>query len=264
MADTTLSEHAIEVLAPIAIWAGKDIYELTSKDIDAYKAAQVSGAVVIPFQPKTIPVDTSEYINTGSTSGANWQKIASISNPTVKAISTYQQVDANFKAGECGVFSFNFRVFPSFAKDWICTYVDAQLRSKDVKLWRGSYFDGSTLNVCFITGIAPLIIAAIAIGALIALAAILSVVVIYKLKKASVDAYNNQQQELQDAFVDSVNQITDPAERAKWFADQSTSLAESTQESGLFDFNIDFEKPVIVFSVVIGLALLLFVFLRFK
>jgi len=258
-----LSEKSIDILAPIAVWAGKGIFELTSEDINAYNKAKESST---PSQPETAFVPTVGYVNTGQTTSSSndWQKIVSISKPTTGNLVDYQQVDVNFKAGECGVFSFNFFVFPSGAKDYITDYLDSQLRARGVSIWRPSYFDGNTLNVCFVTGLAPLIIAAIAIGVLVVLAAIIASITIYKLKRASIDAYNNQQQQLQDEFINSVNEISDPAQRAEYFSDRATGLAETTQDTGLFDFNIDFEKPVVIISILAGLALLLFVFVKFR
>lgn len=189
-----------------------------------------------------------------------WEKITTIRNPVVSSLSAYQQVDASFRSGEKGVFAIDFKMYPDILEGYLCRRIDGDLKRTNVKSWKPCEFKGNTFYVYFVTGIAPLAIAAIVLGTLVLIAAIVAAITVYKIKIVQTTAQVERQEVLLEEIINRTSELD--ADEALRILTEETEEERTTSEGMADALAGIFEKPIMTLVVMAGLVLMLFVFLK--
>lgn len=180
-----------------------------------------------------------------------------IGTATIKSVGDLQtkcrEWDLQFRSGDKGIFVINFPIpLPRDIPNWfiifgplslgagtsaeiskvnIAKQVKGLLAARGVTTWRDPEWVGSDFKVYYTVGIAPLVIAVIVVGALIGLGIIAITISNYKIQEIEVQAYNDRQRLIDEAFIDAVNEVEDPADRAKLLNDRSESAGETYRKT---------------------------------
>ena len=195
-------------------------------------------------------------------SSSSLKLVGSLQNPTVAKLLAMQSWDASFRAGDKGVLKLDFRVFSSSGKDWIARTISGALKAAGVQLWRDTYWEGSTLCVSFVTGLAPLAIGAIVLGASIGIFALLSGLSLYKyvteVTKTNEEAQQREQDrkdEAQRAALDAYKRSGTPPE--EWVLPSPKETEDTSFDP--FDLGELGEKLGLSVAALLGLAVVAFV-----
>lgn len=129
---------------------------------------------------------------------------------------SWVDIDTKFSQGEYGVLSFQLKSLPSWVGSYIdnlLKHVDGILSSKGVRTWRKSTYTQSnnTLEVYFITGLAPLVIIGIVILSAIAIGviawAVINSITAYKVSSIAANTDSVIKKQIVDATLSTIDQL---------------------------------------------------------
>jgi hypothetical protein len=221
----------------------------------------------IAIQP-SMPSQVSDIkIGAGAVKVGRWTDLFNWQN--------WYSLNDSFAQGEKGILVLEFKVVPDFAKGivnyvsgWTLETLDSTLKSKGVTLWKPSSWDGSNVSIHFQTGIAPLVILAIAAG-VVALAGaiwlVMQAVTAYKVQTEAAKAEDARRKALQDKQLEVIDNIKDPIEQAAALSKMAATewkdapYGTSTQVTG------DEDKTKMYVTIgILGLAALAVIFFVVK
>lgn len=237
--------------------------------------------------PPPPPTDgTTPPPPTDGTIDYTYTKIGEVTIKNVEQLNNLQDWNATFKAGDYGLANFNFPIpvpdslptwmkvmFPyllitekiygyELSKAGISDYMNSYLPSKGVQLWRSVYWNGNTLCIPFITGVAPLIILAIAAGVAL-IAGVLSITIsLYKLGVHYVTSMKEKELEGQENILQTISNIQDPdlqAEALLKYLGMTGIPGGSPNESVWFGL---FQKPILILTIVVAIAVVALVAIK--
>lgn len=192
---------------------------------------------------------------------------------SVEDLQKHQDWNSAFRAGEWGIATYKFPIpLPDDLPNWmaipwwtegkytpieaskqgLADYMESRLEAQGVELLAKPKWYGNELYVYFKTGIAPLLILAIVLGVLFLVGILTITISLYKLKKTQVDAQAEAVINRQDGALEIISGIEDEGERADAL---ETYLKETEPKETGLQFDLGFEKPMIILAVFIGVAI---------
>jgi len=206
--------------------------------------------------------------------------VGSAAVKSVNDLQKYQSWDSEFRSGEYGVFTLNFPIpllddLPNWmavpywiegkytpvelSKVGISEFVTSYCEAKGIILYQPTDWKGGTLCVYFQTVLGAMLIAAIIVGVLITIGIITITVSLYKIKKAQVEAQGEAVIQRQEGALEIISGITDEGLRSEALVEY---LEGTKPEKTGLQFDLGFEKPMIILAIMGGLALILLVYLK--
>jgi hypothetical protein len=201
---------------------------------------------------------------------------------SVDQLMTKTSITAAFKAGENGIAKMQFPIpipeqIPAwsyifnpfglilrkygleFSKAAIADRLNSEYKAKGVTLWTPVYWEGNTLCIPFTTGIAPLVILAIALAVALIAGTVLTVIAVWKVGIAYIEAKKTGALAGQDQILKAISLIEDPELQAatllKYLGMASSGVGGGGGTGGGTVWGELFSKPILILTIVATVAI---------
>lgn len=219
------------------------------------------------------PLETSQI-------GAS-EVIGSATVKSVEDLQKYQEWSSAFHTGEYGIATLRFPIpLPDDLPNWmgipyykwgegftsveisktgIAEEVGSRLRAQGVDLLAEPKWFGNELFIYFRTGYDVLLILAVVLGILFLIGILTITISLYKLKKSQLDAQSEAVISRQEGALEVISEIEDEGARAEALKNY---LKETEPKEAGLQFDLGFEKPMLILAVFIGIAIVLFALMK--